>query len=160
MTTSIQSAVESENIPLLLEYLADFAQYNLVPYKGAMVSPKNSICFRGIKEFLETNNVYSKSLAKKLSDFGHKNIETIHKICPKFSKIYKIAIEEKLKNKKKNDNIIENNLLKYLEEKPLEKNGEKVSMKPAETQQEKFLKLAADLKAKSIKTPDGWEIQF
>jgi|694.fasta_scaffold08640_14 hypothetical protein len=151
---SIQSAIESNNIPVLLEYLSDYAESNRIYYKGNLVNPKNSVCFRGIQQFLEEHNVYTKQLAKEMSDFAHKNLEDIEQICPKFSKTYKKAIQRKRKIKKQKDKVVENNLITYFEENPSENYVKKESVDSIDSEVEKILKLAAKLNAKTFKFGD------
>jgi hypothetical protein len=151
---SIQSAIESNNIPVLLEYLSDYVESNRIFYKGNLVNSKNSVCFRGIQQFLEEHNVYTKQLAKEMSDFAHKNLEDIEQICPKFSKTYKKAIQRKRKIKKQKDKVVENNLITYFEENPSENYVKKESVDSIDSEVEKILKLAAKLNAKTFKFGD------
>lgn len=157
--TSIRSLVDTLNIPQLLEELADYIQTTKIYYRGNVINPKNSIYFRGVDQFLREHDVYNKQLSKLMSDFPHKNLDDIEELCPKFSKIFKKAIQAKRNKQQQEDQKTEKRIFDFLENESLDVSSSENNLSPEEDYAEKMLKIAVQHKAKSFRLGDC-EITF
>jgi hypothetical protein len=155
----LAALAEAENIPALLEELVEYIKVAPIYYRGNKINPKNSTYFRGVDQFLKANNIYTKELAKHMSDFPHKNLDEIETLCPKFSTLFKKAIKLKREKMEKKTEKVEKRILDFLENESIQVIPEQPEVQSELSREENLLRIAVQNNAKTFRMGDC-EITF